>query len=541
MRKIRVGILCQPNHKLDSYHICTLQRLFDSEFIDVVVKVYDGRNAPRRPQISISRKISKVILKSQLLFERVIFSRNPQYLDSAIVLKKLDQVPVISLKPITKGYRDYFTEDIVSPLRVYDMDVLLRYEFGIISGDLLSLPRYGIWSFHHGDNAINRGGPAGFWEAHNKEAYVGATLQKLSESLDGGYVIDKMYYHISPSYYLNNKDVRLASIEILIKNLRLLSLGKFEVQLSKVYYNPLYKAPDMKNVMMYLMFFYSWIFSKVLQRLSSGLRNRDKWNLFLGTGQFENAVLYKSTRIEPPKNEFWADPFLFKKKDEIWVFFENYDYQMAKGKISCGLFKDGRLSEIKDVLETDYHLSYPSLFVHDNSIYMIPESNEVRNLQIWKCIEFPLKWKLEKTLFEGEIISDAQYFEDNQGNRWLFLNKRHYPEVKTVELWIYKFKGEGFNELESHSLNPVSYNCRNSRNAGPIYYNKDGALIRPSQDHSFGQYGSRLVLNKIIELSMESYNEIEINRIEPNFIHKLNGIHHLHQIEDRFVFDARFK
>ena len=541
MKKVRVGILCQQNHKLDSYHIHTFQRLFDSEFLDVVVKVYDGRADFRRKHIPFWRIISKAIMKSQLLFERIIFSKSIRHENKSAVLKKLDQVPAISLNPITKGFRDYFTEDIVTPLLDFDIDVLLRYEFGIISGDILTLPKYGIWSFHHGDNDINRGGPAGFWEARNKEAYVGATLQKLSDSLDGGDIIDKMYYHVSPSYFLNNKEVRLASIEILIKNLRLLSMGRFQVESSKVYFNPLYRSPHIKDVLMYLLFFYGWLFDKVLKKLSSYFYNRGKWNLFIGDGKFENAVLYKCARIVPPKNEFWADPFLLKKDNATWVFFENYDYQLDRGKISCGKLINNAFCEIKDILTTDYHLSYPSLFEYANTLFMIPESNEARNLQIWRCIEFPLKWELEKTLFEGEIISDAQYFEDNQGSRWLFLNKREYQDVKTVEMWIYKIIGEGFDDLKSHVLNPVSYDCRNSRNAGPMYYNEEGELIRPSQDHSFGQYGSKLVLNKIVALTIDDYKHVELNRIEPNFISKLDGIHHLHQIEDRFVFDARFR
>jgi len=34
---------------------------------------------------------------------------------------------------------------------------------------LLNASKYGVWSFHHADNSINRGGPAGFWEIIYKQ------------------------------------------------------------------------------------------------------------------------------------------------------------------------------------------------------------------------------------------------------------------------------------------------------------------------------------------------------------------------------------
>ena len=49
----------------------------------------------------------------------------------------------------------------------------------------------GIISFHHGDNNINRGGPAGFWEVFNEEPSTGFIIQRLTEELDGGDVIFK--------------------------------------------------------------------------------------------------------------------------------------------------------------------------------------------------------------------------------------------------------------------------------------------------------------------------------------------------------------
>ena len=74
---------------------------------------------------------------------------------------------------------------------------------GIIKGDILNSTKYGILSFHHADNDINRGGPAGFWEVYLNQSESGFIIQKLNEVLDGGYVLKKGFFQTKPFFYLN--------------------------------------------------------------------------------------------------------------------------------------------------------------------------------------------------------------------------------------------------------------------------------------------------------------------------------------------------
>lgn len=92
-----------------------------------------------------------------------------------------------------------------------------------------------------------------------------------------------------------------------------------------------------------------------------------------------------------PKNEFWADPFLIKYKDEIYGFFENYEYNVSKGKISCAKIVGNEFVDVKDALNLPYHLSYPFVIEQDNEFYIIPETNENKRLEVYKCVEFPTK------------------------------------------------------------------------------------------------------------------------------------------------------
>jgi len=79
--------------------------------------------------------------------------------------------------------------------------------------------------------------------------------------------------------------------------------------------------------------------------------------------------------LSKPKNSmFSADPFLFNDKNgDSNIIFENYDYHERKGKISSAIIdKENKI--IHDVIEEDYHLSFPFIFNNNNTIYCIPES-----------------------------------------------------------------------------------------------------------------------------------------------------------------------
>jgi len=65
-------------------------------------------------------------------------------------------------------------------------DLALHWGIGILKGDVLSAPTYGVVGAHHGDVRAYRGGPPGFWEYVNREPTATVTVQRYTEQLDGG-------------------------------------------------------------------------------------------------------------------------------------------------------------------------------------------------------------------------------------------------------------------------------------------------------------------------------------------------------------------
>jgi len=57
-------------------------------------------------------------------------------------------------------YSEYFTDEDIERIRAFKLDFLVKFGFGITRGAILDVARYGVWSFHHDDEARYRGSPA---------------------------------------------------------------------------------------------------------------------------------------------------------------------------------------------------------------------------------------------------------------------------------------------------------------------------------------------------------------------------------------------
>lgn len=93
----------------------------------------------------------------------------------------------ISVKPEpADGMGCVLPESAIAELE--NCDIGVRFGFGILRGEALTAPTYGVLSYHHGDLREYRGRPAGFWEFLNNEEYAAVTVQILSNQLDAGKV-----------------------------------------------------------------------------------------------------------------------------------------------------------------------------------------------------------------------------------------------------------------------------------------------------------------------------------------------------------------
>ncbi|HYY61092.1 MAG TPA: hypothetical protein VE756_06855 [Burkholderiales bacterium] len=264
--------------------------------------------------------------------------------------------------------------------------------------------------------------------------------------------------------------------------------------------------------------------------------NIEQWFLAYRFGGRVHAGLEGFTRIMPPKDRDWADPFVVEKSGRYYIFFEELIYDEGKAHIAMlELDRAGRVSTPSRVLEADYHLSYPYIFEHDGQLWMLPESARNRRVELYRCVDFPLTWKRERVLLEEVRLVDATLHR--AGERWwMFANSAAGgSRMFDDELHLY-YADRLMGEWRAHPKNPVKSDARSSRPAGSLF-SRNGVLYRPAQV-CVPRYGAGLAIHRVLKLTPEEYAERQVERLLPGAESGLYGLHTMNRAGDLIVVDA---
>ncbi|MFA5012058.1 MAG: hypothetical protein WC644_08925 [Ignavibacteria bacterium] len=548
---MKIGILCREFSLLRNWELRIINELMISPSYTISLIIKDGRinkhEGINNTSYTSDKRLSGFLFKLQSKIENKLFHESVS-VNKEEIINYLSRIESITLCPRRNGVTDEFSKEDSDKIKEYNLDLILKHEFAEIKGDIINSARYGIWELIHSDNRIIKNSPIGFWEIFSHQTCVGATLTRLTKDQCKEIVIERGYYINDYSYTRSRNLVYEYSVNLYLKNLNLLSKYKtVEYRESEENIAHFSGMPNLLQVIKYMLLFYTKLFRNAVERkidsLALMIGKRPKcWAVFTSAGSVFNTKLENTTKIKPSKNEFWADPFIFKHKGVEYLLYENYEYGKKKGIISCGKLENDKISDTENILTGNYHLSYPFIFENNEGIFMTPESNQNKRLEIYKSIDFPTKWELYTTGFEGEYITDPTFFTDSENKLWLFVNKSILPVTdNNSELYIYQIDSLRLNKIIPHRNNPVVIDCRYGRNGGTIFMNGN-QIIRPSQYNNFyGSYGYGLNLSIIKKLTLDEYEEELITTIRPVFRKGLIGVHHLCQREDRFVIDGRYR
>jgi hypothetical protein len=108
--------------------------------------------------------------------------KRPVHIDSIEGLSNAERL-FCTPQPVD-GFWNTLPDETVDHIK--NVDIVVRFGFGMIKGRILRAPKYGVLSYHPGDIRQYRGQPGGFWEFLNGEDEMGVTVQRLNETLDGG-------------------------------------------------------------------------------------------------------------------------------------------------------------------------------------------------------------------------------------------------------------------------------------------------------------------------------------------------------------------
>jgi hypothetical protein len=280
-------------------------------------------------------------------------------------------------------------------------------------------------------------------------------------------------------------------------------------------------------------------FQRIVRKLDKTLAAAfylDQWVIMTAPDMdFRSLDWQGLTPLVPPKDRYWGDPFIIRKADRYYVFIEEKLYATGRGHIAClTLDADGTLLSQEVVLERGYHMSYPFLFEHQGSLFMMPETAANRTIEVYCCTHFPDRWEFSRTLMRDLYAVDATLLQ-HDGRYWLFANLRERGGSSLNTLHLFWAESPLADFWTVHPRNPVVQDLASARPAGSIFL-EGGQLVRPAQDSS-RRYGGSLRFNRITTLTQEEYGEATIARFAAS-IPSVRATHTFNQAGGLTVIDA---
>jgi len=544
MRRVRVGILVD-DLILQEWQKNVIDDIINCSFSEVVSVFVcwaptDRKHSWRHNLVRLKIHKTTEIYDIYEFLSSKFLSKKLSYARSHDIRPLIQDVPILNVVPQrARGYFDTFSDEDLCCLRSLDMDVLVRFGFRILRGEILSAARFGVWSFHHGDETAYRGGPSCFWEMTRGESTIGCILQVLTERLDGGRVIYRSHSScpetfwvgmVREQHYLKSSAFVRRCLTSLYETGELQSAEPAE----EGRLGQLYRKPGNARA--------AWELGRLafrsLHRSVANAVRYSEWSLAMrevGDAEPPPSKLDGFRTILESKNWSLADPNVVTIEGTTYCFLERCRPGEKKGHIACFRFTDdGSPSDAKTVIECEHHLSYPFVFEWIGSIYMAVEAAEASCVKIFEAKAFPLRWVEVSRILEGHAVYDPTLFE-HDGDWYLFAAIDECGGGSSDELFLFTSRTP-LGPWKPHPGNPVVSDVRVARPAGPLLRSK-GRILRPAQDCS-RSYGRAINMCEVTELSPTSYEQKPVSRIDPRDLGKL-GCHTISRSGGYEVIDQR--
>lgn len=222
-----------------------------------------------------------------------------------------------------------------------------------------------------------------------------------------------------------------------------------------------------------------------------------------------------------------ADPFLIKDRGDNYVFFE--EYNKSKGHISLCKIDKNSSKYLGKLIDEKFHLSFPFILKDGDRFFMIPESCNDKSLRLYESKRFPFDWEFNMKLLEGLDLADSIIIK-SQGIYFILTSERLEGYHNSYK--IFYSKNIESTDWKPHKLNPIMIN-QYSRNAGLINNN-----ILIFQQYNFNDYGNDIRLFKIIKLTEDDFEIIEIEK-DHFLMHDTKDTHHLAKNNNLIVYDKQ--
>jgi asparagine synthase (glutamine-hydrolysing) len=535
--RLRVGLLVDAAG-IPGYARGVIEDLRRANYVDIA---FVGVNSPRTNIGSVPSEQGIALRAYEALVESR-YQLHPDPLEPVSCDDLLVGIPRLAwpLAPSSAGCSR--TADATSMVAAL-LDVII--DFGAQPAREPSLPatRYGLWRYHFGDGRLYPLGSGFLREIVDGTPLTGIELTRLGPTAQTDATLMRSLFRTIPfpSRQANRFGPLWGARHFVIQSLWGLREGSpapvVTAEIANVARRSVKPIPSVGQ-------FARWMLLELGRRACPPLRRVDRplhWRIAIrrtATPLYEDAsrsALQAFRWIDSPVDCHWADPVIFERDGQTWLFFEETVDPSRVGHICCGrLTTSGDLVDVRPVLQQPHHLSFPQIIAADGEVFMLPESAQGGGVDLYRAVRFPDEWVLEKRLLDFRCVDSSILHA--AGSWWMTTSPQVVPGHAPIT-WLLR-AAQITGPWQFQSGGTVASDVRVARGAGAVFETA-GRLIRPSQDCSV-RYGYALNLNEIVSFSEGSYREQTICRIEPGWAPRLEGVHSYSRVGEWEAIDGGF-
>jgi hypothetical protein len=430
-----------------------------------------------------------------------------------------------------------------SALASCHLDVILALGSPPNPAELAQVAKFGVWMIRLGDPLLGDDQPRHFWNTIHQSAPLSISLDALIAGTPMSVTLASGTLSLATSISTVRNLIGSACMGagLVLSTLWQLHSSGWDYVLARSP-EPAVRDPSLRilpsNKQML-----AWILVKSVRQIRHRIKLRHTgsiWRVAIRRGsQLEGLRAARAAAglswLEAPPGHYYADPFVISHDGRPYLFVEDFDLATDKGRISCiKIDQNGSPGPPKVALERPYHLSYPQILVHEGEVFMLPESGCNDTVEIYRAIEFPVRWELVRVLFNGPAFDTTVLHHD--GLFWFFVTliDTRYPQCALLVLF---YSHSLLGDWTLHPASPISRDIRVARCAGSPFLDQ-GTWIRPAQDGS-ETYGGALRYQRILRVDTKVYREESAGTFTTQAIPGATGVHTYNRNGQLEVFDAK--
>ena len=244
---------------------------------------------------------------------RVTLMRPPAFRPRRLADIIKEEVETISFVAEPDGAWQRIPNDIQARAAALELDVAIKLGMGLLRDPHHFPARFGVLSYHHGDPFMYRGRPVGFYELEADASHIGAVVQRLTNTLDGGEFLAEGRFRIERHSYRDTLESVYTGSSYLLE--KALVACADPPTLSGRELGKSYRLPSNARVAGFLV----KLLARKAKRLAYGTFGRKAWRLFEAdqpnAAEFAGELTIRAQPLPLPRGaQFVADPFYLDPK-----------------------------------------------------------------------------------------------------------------------------------------------------------------------------------------------------------------------------------